>query len=377
MIVGSDSVVLETYDDNRLDRLIDRFTAAAGPTIPPAHPRTKIIERIPRFALAMTWQWSLPQGLSDEDAGRLDREQRAYILGEVWPQTPNPALGGRTPILAAKAGDAETALRAAIRLLETSEPADDLLDWGKVRAHVGIPPEPPVNPRTLDLNRLHLTRWSLIPAAELDDHRLVDLYQRAGEWGLNEVRVAAARVIVDRSSLQAASGLDPLDLFGILALDAARREDREGTQEWIRRGRKAESVRPTSRSLEWELLEFQASTVLDGPEVWVPTVVGLMDRYQGNQDATAAVLYRLMRLGLVRPVVDPRRPGEVMLDMGVLDRLIAQYGPRIATAPGDRGGGIWTPEAARGGSAIWTPGAENAPAPAAGQERPKLILPGQ
>ena len=104
-----------------------------------------------------------------------------------------------------------------------------------------------------------------------------------------------------------------------------------------------------------------------------------MDRYRGNQDATAAVLYRLMRMGLVRPVVDPKRPGQVMLDMGVLDQLIAQYGPRITTAAGDRRrrGEIWTPEAARGGAAIWTPGSEAAPAPAAGQERPRLILPGQ
>ena len=74
------------------------------------------------------------EGLSDEDVDRLDREQRAYILGEVWPETPNPALGGRTPIQAARAGDAETALRAAIRLLESAEPGGDGLDWGKVRA---------------------------------------------------------------------------------------------------------------------------------------------------------------------------------------------------------------------------------------------------
>src|SRR5262249_21368289 len=199
VIVGNDSVVLETYDDNRLDRLMDRFTAAAGTTIPPAHPRTKVIEKVPRFALAMTWQWSLPRGLSEEDAGRLDREQRAHILGEVWPETPNPALGGRTPIQAARAGDAETALRAAVRLLEATEPDDDLLDWCKVRERLGIPPEPPVDPRTLDLDRLHLSRWSLIPVAELDDNRLVDLYHRAGDWGLQDVRVAAARVIVERT----------------------------------------------------------------------------------------------------------------------------------------------------------------------------------
>jgi tetratricopeptide (TPR) repeat protein len=370
VIVGENIVVLETYDDNRLDRLMDRFTAAAATTIPPAHPRTKVIEKVPRHLLALSWQWSLPQGLSDEDVDRLNREQRAYILREVWPETPLPALGRRTPLQAARGGGAETALRAVIRLLE---PSDDLLDWGQIRARLGLPPEPPVDPHNLDLDRLHLTRWSLIPVAELDDDRLVDLYHRAGDWGMHRVHIAAARVIAERPSLPASSGIDPVALYGGLALDAADRDDRDGAQDWIRRGRQAESLRATPRTLEWELIEFQASTALNGPEVWVPNIVALLERYRGNEDASSAVLYRLMRMGLVRPVVDPNRPDQLLLDMGILDGLIAQYGPRITTAAGDRGG-IWTPEAARGGAAIWTPGSETAPASGQGQ---KLILPGQ
>ena len=113
VVVGPDTVVLETYDDKRLDRLIDRFTAAAGTTIPPAHPRTKVIEKVPRFALAMTWQWALPRDLPVEEADRLEQEQHTHVLTEVWPETPNPALGNRTPIQAARAGDAETALCGA------------------------------------------------------------------------------------------------------------------------------------------------------------------------------------------------------------------------------------------------------------------------
>ena len=382
MIVGENSVVLETYDDNRLDRLIDRFTAAAGATIPPAHPRTKVIEKVSRHLLALSWQWSLPQGLSDEDVDRLNREKRAHIIEEVWPETPNPALGGRTPSQAARAGGAETALRAAVRLLETSEAPDELLDWGEVRTRLNLPPEPPVNLRDLDLDRLHLSRWSMIPAAELDDDKLVDLYRRAREWGLGGVAMAAARAIADRPSLPASSGIDPIGLFGGLALDAAGHDDRAAAQEWVRRGRQVESLKAAPRNLEWELTEFQVSTALDGPEVWVPTIVALTDRYRGNRDASAAILYRLMRMGLAQPVVDPKRPDQVMVDMGMLDQLIAQYGPRITTAAGDLGvaagrGEIWTPDSARGGAAIWTPGSEAAPAAGTGQERSRLILPGE
>ena len=383
VIVGEDTVVLETYDDNRLNRLIDRFTAAARATIPPAHPRTKVIEKVPRYVLALSWQWSLPEGLSDEDEERLNREQRAHILGEVWPETPNPALRRRTPIQAARAGDAETALRAAIRLLEsTEEDTGGLLDWDQVRGRLGLKPEPAVDPKDLDLDRLHLSRWPMIPAAELDDDRLVDLYHRAREWGMPAVANAAGRVIAERPSLLSRYRIDPLGLFGSLAIAAARKDDRAAAQEWVRRGRQAESLKPAPRTLEWELTELQVAAILDRPEVWVPTIVVLLERYRGNQDATSAVLYRLVQMGLVQPVVDPNHPGQVLLDTGILDRLVAAFGPRVTTAAGEIGvaagrGEIWTPDAARGGAAIWTPGSDAAAAPASGQERSRLILPGQ
>ncbi len=382
VIVGENAVVLETYDDNRLNRLIDRFTAAARATIPPAHPRTKVIEKVPRYVLAMSWQWSMPEGLPDEDVERIEREQRAYILGEVWPETPNPTLRRRTPVQAARAGDAETALRAALRLLESGEEdTGGLLDWDQVRARLGLKPEPAVDPKDLDLDRLHLSRWPMIPVAELDDDRLVDLYHRAREWGMPAVANAAGRVIAERPSLLSRYRIDPLGLFGSLAIAAARKDDRAAAQEWVRRGRQAESLKPAPRTLEWELTELQVAAILDRPEVWVPTIVVLLERYRGNQDATSAVLYRLVQMGLVQPVVDPNHPGQVLLDTGILDRLVAAYGPRVTTAAGEIGvaagrGEIWTPDAARGGAAIWTPGSETA-APASGQERSRLILPGQ
>ena len=35
VLVGSDTVVLETHDDGRLNNLIDRFMALAGKSVPP------------------------------------------------------------------------------------------------------------------------------------------------------------------------------------------------------------------------------------------------------------------------------------------------------------------------------------------------------
>ncbi len=383
VIVGDDSVVLETHDDSRMDRLVDRFTAAARGMIPPAHPRTRVIGKTSRYLLALNRRWSLPEGLDEAEAIRLVREQGAYLLGEVWPETPNPVLRRRTPTQAAKAGDAEVPLRAAIRLLEVeAEDTESAVDWGSLRSRLNLPPEPAVEAASLDLNRLHLSRWSMIPVAELDDNRLVNLYLSARGWGLARIANKAGRVIADRPSVVARFRIDPLGLFGSLAIADARRGDAESARELLRRGRQAESVKPTPRNFEWEMIELQTSTLVDPPETWVRSIIVLFERYRGNQDATTALLYRLAQLGIVQMANDPRKPDRILLDTSILDQLVATYGPRVTTATGELGaatgsGEIWAPESARGGAAIWTPGSQAPAAAAPGQERPRLILPGQ
>ena len=168
----------------------------------------------------------------------------------------------------------------------------------------------------------------MIPAAELDDDRLVDLYHRAREWGL---RRGGQR----RRPRHRRSALAPVPVRDrpAAASTAAWRSTRPGgtTAPRPRSGSAAAArpsrSKPTPRTLDWELTELQVSTILDGPEVWVPTIVVLLERYRGNQDATSAVLYRLVQMGLVQPVVDPNRPGQVLLDTGILDRLIAAVRP--------------------------------------------------
>jgi tetratricopeptide (TPR) repeat protein len=381
VIVGQDTVVLETYDDGRLDRLSDRFTAAARANIPPAHPRTKVVEKESRHQLAMTWRWSMPHGVPEVDVERLNREQRAYIIGEIWPTTPQPALRGRSPLQASKAGDSETVLRATIRLLEsTNEDLPELLDWGQLRARLGLKPEPAVEPEGLDLDRLHMSRWSMIPGAALDDDRLLAVYLHARQWGLRTAMLRAAAAIADRPSLAVKGRIPPTTLYADLVLDAARQGKRAEAEDWLRRGRQSEPSKISSNALIWELIDLQVKIILDEPAVWVPTIAVLFERYRGNREAISAVLLRLMEMGLVRPVADPKNPEQIGLDTRILDQLLAEYGPRVTTASGDLGvsagrGEIWTPEASRGGSAIWTPGSEAATAP--GQERPKLIVPGQ
>jgi tetratricopeptide (TPR) repeat protein len=378
ILVGKDTVVLETFDDGRIDRLMDRFTAVARSNIPPAHPRTKVVGQESRAHLAMTWRWNAPAGLPEADVAKLENEQSAYLIREIWPQTPHAFLRGRTPLQAAKAGDSETALRAAIRLLESAhDEVTRLVDWNQLRAQLGLQPEPAVQPDSVDLDHLHLSRWTSIPAEALDEDRLLNLYHRARQYGMTSVMNQAARVIASRPSLLVKGRIEPLALYGELALEAARHDDRARAQAWMDRGRESEPpLKQAAHALLWELLDLQVKMNLDEPDVWVPDLAVILERYRGNQEALSAVLMRLVEFGLVHAVVDPKRPGQILLDTRVLDELLSQYGPRVTTAAGGLGvsanrAGLWTPGSSRGGSTVWTPGSQAAKSPS------KLILPGQ
>ncbi len=383
ILFNNDTVILETYDDGRLDRLIDRFAAAAGSNIPPAHPRTKIIGKEQRHVLALSWRWQLPEGVSDADTERLHDEQVAHTICDIWPETSHPALRWRTPVRAAKAGDSETALRAAVFQLEEShERWVELVDWDRFRAKFQLKPEPAVDPDRVDIDELPLSRLSRVPLDRLDDDRVLALYRRARDWGVRLVANRLARLIDARPALLVKGKIEPTTLYGELALDAAGRSDRAAAMSWLARGRESEPpLKRSAHALGWEMIELQVQMVLDGPEVWVPSLAVILDRYRGNQEATSAVFLRLINLGLVQVVPDPNRPDQMALDTRTLEYYLNQFGPRVQTASGQLGvaatrGEIWTPEAgAGGGSPIWTPG--SAPPPAVAGEKPSIIVTGQ
>jgi tetratricopeptide (TPR) repeat protein len=383
VLFNNDTVILETYDDGRLDHLIDRFAAAAGANIPPAHPRTKIIGKEQRHVLALSWRWQVPEGVSDLETERLHDEQVAHTICDIWPETPNPALRWRTPLRAAKAGDSETALRAAVFQLEEShERWVDLVDWDRFRGKLQLKPEPAVDPDHVEIEELPLSRLSRVPLDRLDDDRVLALYRRARDWGIRIVVNRVARLIDARPALMVKGKIEPTTLYGELALDAAGRNDRDEAMSWLARGLESESpLKRSAHALGWEMIELQVQMVLDGPEVWVPSLAVILDRYRGNQEATSAVFLRLINLGLVQVVQDPNRPDSMALDTRTLEYYLNQFGPRVTTASGQLGvaasrGEIWTPDAAGGGgSPIWTPG--SAPPPSGGGGKQSIIVTGK
>lgn len=364
LLVGPDTVMMEFQDDGRLNNLVDQFTAMVGRAVPPAHPRTKVIGRINRSDLAMSWHWYLPPDLPEEEKHRLSREQVAYLTSDVWPETPQPSLGGRSPSQLARSGKSEALLRGAVLTLEHSgEDGPQQVDWASLRSRLGIAPEPAIDPETVQIDELAVCRLAMVPLDQLDDDRLVALYHRAHEYGLIDLLSQAAHQIVGRDGLIASDKTDTLAVFGDLAISEMRNRNRDAALEWLRQGR---AVRPEPRpetACHWDMMELQVKTQFDKPEDWVPELAVLLERYQGKEQAGLVLTTRLLEMGLVRLASPPDRPGEILLDTRGLQQLMSLYGPKVTTASGYLGvsatkGEIWTPGSETKGSSIWTPGSD-------------------
>lgn len=386
VLVGKEIVALETYDDGRLDDEIERFRALAGSTISPAHPRTKVLGKVTRTSLALSWDWLLPEGTEPEVAKRLNSQEGARLVQQNWPTTPTPYLGGRTPLRAAEIGGFEVPLRAAVLQLEgTHEEWGKEVDFNALRAALKIGPEPADDPEKTDIAQLHLARLDRLEVADLGDERLAEVYRRATANGLLGVVERAAKALVERPEAWARVGIEPMQVHADLATLAAAGGRAEEALEWIRRGRQAEpAATRAATARDWDLIELKTRARVEHPEKWVPDLAVMLERFSDDPAAHQALLSTLIQLGLVSMVPHPERPDEVLVDPRALHALLTQYGPRVTTASGQLGvaatrGQLWTPgsSAAPGGSSgIWTPGSA-APAPAAGSEKSKLIIPGR
>jgi tetratricopeptide (TPR) repeat protein len=385
VFIATDITALEAFDDGRLDRLADRFTALAGAGIVPAHPRTKILGRVPRLQLALTWEWLMPDGVDATQSKRLSIEQGVYLINEIWPNTPNPAFRGRTPLQAARAGDSEVPLRAAVFQFELSQEAwREEFDFAALRARLRIPAEPPIDPETVDIETLHLARLALLPVADLGVEKLVGFYRRARRTLLEDSMGRAARVLVDRPEAMERLGVESLSVYTDLASLAASNDRHDEAFEWVRRGRQAGPPAKRLRdAAAWDMFEVRLRARIEPPETWVPEIAVILDRYSQDARSNQTIVMNLIDMGLLEMVPNPDRSGEVLLDSRRLQTLMAEYGPRVTTASGRLGVSatkpeIWTPGSPGGGSGeLWTPGGGSALGASEPGGEKKLIIPGR
>ena len=385
VLIGAETVVLETHDDGRLNSLIERFTSLAGKAIPPSHPRTKVIDQTSRSTHALSWHWYLPPDLPREESERLNEEQIVHLTTEIWPDTPMVFLDGRTPLQAARSGGSKVLLRAAVLQIELSgENWADRVDWAQFRSAARARARARGRstnhqPRSLAPGPARL--GSPGPARQRTPVQALSARSSVGAHG---------RAAQGRSRDRQPPGSQPPRhdraagrFTATLCMEATGRGDRAGAMEWLRRGRAA--VAPEARSAtapHWDMLEVRVKIEFDPTTDWVAELAIVLGRYAGQEEAKMVLTARLVEWGLLNVVPSPDNPNQFHLDTRPLQQLLSTHGPRVSASSNYVGvsatkGDIWTPETAGGGSgsAIWTPGSGGGEP--AGGNKPRIILPGQ
>lgn len=380
--VGKEIAALDVVDDGRLERLRDRLTELAGPTLPPAHPRTKTLGPVSRLSTALDVEMWMPEGLSREERARVSHAEHARIITEVWPNTGMPYLGGKTPRQAAKAGGATLPLRAALLQFEFSQEFwRSGIDFNALRAELNVPAEPPIDASTVDVETLHLARLAHVPFDKLDDSRLVALFARAHRYALPLALELSAAAVVERPAIFDRGEIDRVTPYADLAnLAVSRRASNEEAMGYLTKGRQADK-NPLD-AVRWDFLEVRLRARTEPPESWVPQLAIIMERYAEDRASSTAVMTNLMEMGLVQMAPSPDDREQMLLDTRPLQAVLAQYGPKITTASGKLGvsasqGNVWTPGGPAGGAGagkIWTPGASGT---GGSPDKPKLIIPGR
>ena len=181
------------------------------------------------FAGALAGAGSCPRAVTEEEAERLNNEQVAHIIRDVWPETPHPALRWRTPLQAAKAGDSETGAargRPPARRSRTKHGSISSIGTSSAR-NSSSSPSPPSIPTAWTSTSFLCSRLSRIPVERLDDDRFWPFTAAlaSGEFArwLNRVaRLIDARPVAHGQRQDRSRST----LYGELALDAAGRNDR-------------------------------------------------------------------------------------------------------------------------------------------------------
>lgn len=177
---------VNALEGDPLEQSVRVFTDAAGELAaaqdpPEATSDDDVTGLVPRDQLAFHRNWYFPPRTPGTVRNAIQNQEWDELLVSVWPNAPQAALGGRTPLEAAGQPDLKAPLAAAVQVLDVFcgsrgylPPLDDLRE----RLHLDPPSVLTVGGDD-SLNTLSLMQLCRFNLAPLDDRQLQRVMQRA------------------------------------------------------------------------------------------------------------------------------------------------------------------------------------------------------
>lgn len=341
-------VIVACTGRDKLPALLAQFEAIAGAEVEKSG-EPEVSGTIRTEIAALLIPFHVPTGFPVAKAQELKRAQWARIIGEIWPNTAQEALGGKTPAEIASGPESGTALRAAALALDVHcDRFGYMLDLDAVRSGLGLPPVPPLDiALDSDLAPRSVLELRRLPFDRLTDPQLASVVTRCSRLGCATLSYRSLRAVLDRPAL--IEKADPSMIYMTLVGHCRTSQRSDEALEWIVKGKQAAKARKGTLEnvMVWEFEELaQRQTHGDDPQI-AEIANTLWNYYRPKLPA-----YGEMILGLLREL---KIPGPWNMASGAV------------AGEGDLVGAATDPT-----SSLWTPGAETG-----GQTGQKLWLPGQ
>ena len=285
-------------------------------------------------------QWRFPPTFPPLERARLWKIKHDQILQNVWPNTPQRVLNGKTPQEAVGVDDLKIALATAVSLLEIyCEQGDFPLDVDGLRSRLGLPPVAPlVVSSTEEAARLSILETRRVSVDQLEPTALMYLAVRS--MPLNSAlcyRLFSA--LVERPGF-----LNPEENASIhlnLSRIAYELDWTQDALDWIRRGREISQAEemPLPYQFLWDMEETRIRSDDTSDPLLPAAAHNLWQKYY-------------MKLPESRPQIL-----QVLIATEVAGPWQQQHLVAVPDTPA-ASEGVWTPQAQTAGasSRLWLPG---------------------
>jgi hypothetical protein len=329
---------LETVRDDQYDATRNLVVDLGGDALGPVEAE-EVTGRTSRVSAVLSWRWRFPPGTPLARQRELMDQKRRELIFEKWAEVPRAALEGRTPREAAGQDHLRVRVAGAVLVLEQlGEQLKWRLDFNELRQSLGLPRSEPIEPASIDIRRLPLTRFTRLEVEKLTEDDLAIAYHRAAVAYYIEALDRLAREVLRRGTLG-----EKVDLAGVHRILSQTSSQPEEAIRHLQQCR--DIIVKRGESPAGLLLEELRLRMLTGEEVeQCNRILQQIRANHMNEPGVGQALYQtLVEFGVITP---DGRPA-------------AARGPTEAEAAPAESSKLWTPDApapAQKKSALWTPG---------------------
>ncbi|HUG17400.1 MAG TPA: hypothetical protein VMM56_00385, partial [Planctomycetaceae bacterium] len=216
------------------------------------------MDSVAREEFALLWRWHCPPETPSVVLRHLEERQWNRVLEAVWPETPQRALGGKTPRAAAADQGNQLALTAALFVFDAFCSRNEyLLDFEKMcrQMSVEVPPRTKV---TEDSPIAHFTALQLkqIDISSLSDDQLVHVANRALLLSHGEFLYSVLEEVLSRP--KCASKFELNEVYLALVDLSAEKYRRDLAFEWLNKAQAwaKTQVKSFELMLQWKMREL-------------------------------------------------------------------------------------------------------------------------